>query len=83
MATCPTYSRPSPRNFGGDEFQWGTTPSAIATSIAHGRSEIMPAFDSVLSEEEIWTIAYVVWRWIPREIREVDTPETAHAWKLR
>jgi len=71
-----------PRNYHDEPFKWGSSPSRIATSIASGRSEIMPPFKVVLSEEEIWAVAYVVWRWIPSERREIDDPAEAQAWSL-
>jgi len=71
-----------PRNYGADPFKWGTSPSRIATTVAGGRSGIMPPFKGALSEQEIWAVAYVVWRWIPEDRRSYDSPEEARQWKL-
>jgi mono/diheme cytochrome c family protein len=61
---------------------WGNSPSRIATTVAAGRSGIMPPFRVALTEEEIWAVAYVVWRWVPKDKRSYDTREEALRWKL-
>jgi len=71
-----------PRNYSAEPFKWGSSPSRIATTVAGGRSGVMPPFKHALSEQEIWAVAYVVWRWIPEERRAYDTPEEARQWKL-
>ena len=71
-----------PRNYHTEAFRWGTSPSRIATTVALGRSGVMPSFKHALTEQEIWAVAYVVWRWIPEEQRTTDTPEEARRWKL-
>ena len=71
-----------PRNYHTEPFKWGASPSKIATTIAGGRSGIMPPFGTALSEKEVWAVAYVVWRWIPEDQRSYDTPEEARSWKL-
>ena len=71
-----------PRNYHTESFKWGNAPSKIATTVASGRSGIMPPFKVALSEEEIWAVAYVVWRWIPEDKRSYDLPEEAQRWTL-
>lgn len=71
-----------PRNYHTETFKWGNSPSKIATTVAGGRSGIMPPFKVALSEEEIWAVAYVVWRWIPESQRTYDQPEEAQRWTL-
>jgi mono/diheme cytochrome c family protein len=71
-----------PRNYHSEPFKWGNSPSRIATTVAAGRSGIMPPFKTALTEEEIWAVAYVVWRWVPKDQRSYDTREEALRWKL-
>jgi mono/diheme cytochrome c family protein len=71
-----------PRNYHSEPFKWGNSPSRIATTVAAGRSGIMPPFRVALTEEEIWAVAYVVWRWVPKDKRSYDTREEALRWKL-
>lgn len=71
-----------PRNYHQDRFLWGTSPSQIVTTVASGRSGVMPPFGEVLSEREMWAVAALVWRWIPEEARVRDTPETMLNWTL-
>jgi len=62
----------TPRNYRTDEFKWGTRPSDIVATVKSGRSDVMPSFEGVLSPQEIWTVSYVVWSWIPPERRQSD-----------
>jgi mono/diheme cytochrome c family protein len=71
-----------PRNYHTEPFKWGNSPSRIATTVAAGRSGIMPPFKTALTEEEIWAVAYVVWRWVPKDQRGYDTREEALRWTL-
>jgi len=71
-----------PRNYHEEPFKWGASPSRIATTVAGGRSGVMPPFKTALTEEEIWAVAYVVWRWVPVDRRSYDTPEEARRWHL-
>ncbi|MDJ0787787.1 MAG: c-type cytochrome [Myxococcota bacterium] len=71
-----------PRDYRNEPFKWGTSPSRIATTVALGRSGVMPPFRAALSEDEIWAVSYVVWRWIPEERRTYDVPEEAQRWQM-
>jgi len=71
-----------PRNYHHEPFKWGNSPARIATTVASGRSGVMPAFRHALTEQEIWAVAYVVWRWVPKDRRSYDTPEEALRWRL-
>jgi mono/diheme cytochrome c family protein len=71
-----------PRNYHSEPFKWGNSPARIATTVAAGRSGIMPPFKSALTEQEIWAVAYVVWRWVPKDQRSYDTREEALQWRL-
>jgi mono/diheme cytochrome c family protein len=71
-----------PRNYHSDPFRWGTRPSQIVNTVALGRSGIMPPFRNVISEREMWAVAYLVWSWIPPDTRESDTVDTLSHWKL-
>jgi hypothetical protein len=42
----------------------------------------MPPFKVALSEEEIWAVAYVVWRWVPENKRSLDAPDEARNWRM-
>jgi len=71
-----------PRNYHDEAFPWGTRPSQIVTTVANGRSGIMPPFRDVLSEQELWAVAYLVWGWIPEDRRASDSDEELASWTL-
>ena len=71
-----------PRNYHEDPFLWGTRPSQIVTTVANGRSGIMPAFREALTDHEMWAVAHLVWQWIPADERQEDVPEELASWRL-
>lgn len=54
-----------PRNFRGERLQWGNSRRSVEETVMRGRSDVMPAFEEVLTPDEITKVADYVWSIIP------------------
>ena len=55
----------TPTNFHQAQLKYGSEIADLAFTISYGRNEgEMPPFHEILSEEEIWTVAYYVDAWV-------------------
>lgn len=55
----------APTNFHEWNIKYGRTPELIALTTIHGRNdEVMPAYGTVMSREEIWSVVYLLASWI-------------------
>ena len=67
-----------PRNFLGEALQWGNSIESVIATISHGRSEVMPEFDSVLTPAEIADVANWVWSLIPGDLKKREFKPGTH-----
>ncbi len=65
-----------PRNFVGEPLQWGNSPRSMMATVKNGRSNVMPSFDGVLSDDEIASVVGWVWSKIPPELKQQPLPTT-------
>ena len=68
-----------PRNFHAEPLQWGNSLASVITTATHGLSEVMPAFDGVLTPAQISEVANFVWSLIPQELKAREFKLTPHA----
>lgn len=55
----------APTNFHEWNIKYGRTPELIALTTLSGRNdEVMPAYQGVLSTEQLWSVVYLVASWI-------------------
>jgi plastocyanin len=65
-----------PRNFVGEPLQWGNSTRSMMATVKNGRSNVMPSFDGVLSDQEIAEVAGWVWSKIPPRLKQQSLPTT-------